>query len=77
MAEQSAEAQAFDQAKAEANLAAAAQEPARFRVRIIDSHSLEVVWVSAPMTERQADRTEAGAGINLNWADFYIDQVPA
>lgn len=46
-------------------------------VQIVRDSNNEVVWQSRPLDERSAEKAERGAGINLNWEEFYTRVVKA
>jgi hypothetical protein len=46
-------------------------------VEIVNTKTKEVVKRIGPMTERAADRVEAGASINLNHAEYFTRTVKA
>lgn len=49
----------------------------QFYVEIVAYEGDEVVKRMGPMNERAAERTERGAGINLNHAEYFTRIVPA
>lgn len=48
-----------------------------FYVEIVNSYSGQLVKRIGPMSERQADRVESGALINLNHAEYFTRIVSA
>lgn len=40
-------------------------------VQIVNSNTLEIKWQSEPASERQAEKIEKGANINLNHKDYF------
>jgi hypothetical protein len=49
----------------------------KFYVEIVRYKDEKVVKRMGPMGERRAEKVEEGAGINLNWNDYFTRTVPA
>ncbi len=47
-----------------------------FYVEIVERETEEVVLQMGPMPERQAEKTELGASINLNHTEYFTRIVP-
>ncbi len=44
-------------------------------VQIIEDKTGNVAWASEPHSQREADKIEEGAGINLDWDHYHIETV--